>query len=156
GFRHIFVLESPEEVEAAAVERVPLYNDKRHEYGPFDVIGDVHGCCDELEALLRQLGYAITSVPPGGPALASGPVYHHPLGRKAVFVGDLVDRGPRILDAVRLVYNMVGAGSAYCVPGNHDMKLLRKLRGKDVRITHGLANTLAEIDALPDAAREPL
>jgi protein phosphatase len=155
GFRHIFVLESPEEVEAAVVERVPLYNDKRHEHGPFDIIGDVHGCCDELEALLRQLGYEITAVAPGGPALASGPVYAHPLGRRTVFVGDLVNRGPRILDSVRLVANMVAAGSALCVPGNHDMKLKRKLRGKDVRISHGLANTLAEIDALPNEARAP-
>src|SRR5260370_4931326 len=48
GFRHIFVLETPEEVEAATVEHVPLYNDKRSEHGPFDIIGDVHGCCAEL------------------------------------------------------------------------------------------------------------
>jgi protein phosphatase len=155
GFRHIFVLDSPEEVEAATVERVPLYNDKRHEHGPFDIIGDVHGCCDELEALLRQLGYEVTAVSPSGPALAGGPVYAHTLGRKAVFVGDLVDRGPRILDTVRLVHNMVVAGSAFCVPGNHDMKLMRKLRGKNVQISHGLANSLTEIDALPDGVREP-
>ena len=154
GFRYIFVLESQEEVEAATIERVPLYNDKRHEHGPFDIIGDVHGCCAELETLLCQLGYERTLIVPGGPALASGLVYAHPLGRKAVFVGDLVDRGPRILDTVRLVYNMVAAGAALCVPGNHDVKLLRKLRGKNVQVTHGLANTLAEIDALPDAVRE--
>jgi protein phosphatase len=154
GFRHIFVLDSPDEVEAATVERVPLYNDKRHEHGPFDIIGDVHGCCDELEALLRQLGYEITAVARGGPALASGPVYVHALGRKAVFVGDLVDRGPRILDAVRVVRNMVISGSAFCVPGNHDMKLMRKLRGKDVQISHGLAQSLAEIDVLPNDIRE--
>src|SRR5262245_52510112 len=121
GFRHTFVLETPEEVEAATVERVPLYNDKRHEHGPFDIIGDVHGCCDELVALLVQLGYEKRepgASATGGP-LASGPVYAHPLGRKAVFVGDLVDRGPRILDTVRLVRNMVVSGSAFCVPGNH-------------------------------------
>ena len=58
GFRHVFVLETPEEVEAAIVERVPLWNDKRDEHGPFDIIGDIHGCCDELEALLGRLGYA--------------------------------------------------------------------------------------------------
>src|SRR5262245_61379355 len=87
GFRRILVLESPEEVDAAVVERVPLYNDKRDERGPFDLIGDVHGCCDELEALLGQLGYEITAIAPGGPALASGPAYAHPLGRKAVFLG---------------------------------------------------------------------
>ena len=66
-----------------------------------------------------------------------------------------MDRGPRILDTVRLVRNMVAGGSALCVPGNHDMKLMRKLRGKDVQITHGLAERLAEIDALPDEVREP-
>ena len=77
-------------------------------------------------------------VAPGGPSLVSGPAYAHPEGRKAVFVGDLVDRGPRILDTVRLVATMVRSGSALCVPGNHDMKLLKKLRGKNVQITHGL------------------
>src|SRR4051812_27722245 len=101
GFRHVFVLESPEQVEAATVERVPLWNDRRDELGPFDIIGDVHGCCDELEALLRELGYA-----PTGPAGA----WSHPSGRKLVFVGDLVDRGPRIPEAVRLVMDSVRAG----------------------------------------------
>jgi protein phosphatase len=154
GFRHVFILDAPEEVDAATVERVPLHNDRRCERGPFDIIGDVHGCCDELEEVLRKLGYEIVSVLPDGPALASGPVYAHPLRRKAVFVGDLVDRGPRILDTVRLVRNMVAAGSAFCVPGNHDMKLMRKLRGKNVQVSHGLANSLAEIVALPDDVRE--
>ncbi len=153
GFRHVFVLETPEGVDAATVERVPLWNDKRQEHGPFDIIGDVHGCCDELEELLQTLGYEIVPVAPG--AFFHGFVHHHPLGRKAIFVGDLVDRGPRILDTIRLVGNMVSFGEAYCVPGNHDMKLLRKLRGKNVQITHGLANSLAEISALPDSIREP-
>ncbi|MCI0380858.1 MAG: polynucleotide kinase-phosphatase [Gemmataceae bacterium] len=161
GFRHVYILDTPDEVEAAVIERVPLHNDKRDEHGPFDIIGDVHGCCDELEALLRELGYVVSNRlltelgSPSQSSFAGGPVYAHSLGRKAVFVGDLVDRGPRILDTVRLVHNMVASGAAFCVPGNHDMKLLRKLRGKDVRITHGLANTLAEIDALPHDVREP-
>jgi protein phosphatase len=152
GFRHMFVLESPEEVESATVERVPLWNDKRQEHGPFDIIGDVHGCCDELEALLQQLGYRATTLEADSPVWANR-AYAHPEGRKAVFVGDLVDRGPRIVDTVRLVRNMIVNGSALCVPGNHDMKLMRKLRGKDVQITHGLASSLAEIDALPDEVR---
>lgn len=155
GFRHVFVMETPEEVEAAVVERVPLWNDRRDEHGPFDIIGDVHGCCDELEALLARLGYELSAYAPGVPTLAGGPFFAHPEGRRAIFVGDLVDRGPRILDTVRLVRNMVESGSALCVPGNHDMKLLRKLRGKNVQITHGLANTLAEIDALPDDVLAP-
>jgi len=152
GFRHVFVLESPEEVEAATLERVPLYNDKRSEHGPFDIFGDLHGCCDELETLLQQLGYQATTLEGDSP-LWGKRIYVHPNGRKAVFVGDLVDRGPRIVDTLRLVRNMIAAGSALCVPGNHDMKLMRKLRGKDVQITHGLANSLAEIDALPDEHR---
>jgi protein phosphatase len=152
GFRHVFVLESPEEVEAATVERVLLWNDKRGDHGPFDIIGDVHGCCDELETLLQQLGYRATTLD-DNPAAWGNRAYAHPEGRKAVFVGDLVDRGPRIVETVRLVRNMIVGGSALCVPGNHDMKLMRKLRGKDVQVTHGLANSLAEIDALPDEIR---
>jgi protein phosphatase len=155
GFRHVSVLETPEEVDAATVERVPLWNDRTGEHGPFDIIGDVHGCCDELGALLGRLGYEVVAVGPDISSLLGGPLYAHPEGRKAVFVGDLVDRGPRILDTVRLVAAMVAHGSALCVPGNHDMKLLKKLRGKDVQVTHGLAETLAEIDALPGEVRGP-
>lgn len=152
GFRHVFVLETVEDVEAATIERVPLWNDKRRDHGPFDIIGDVHGCTDELVELLEQLGYL--RVPREAPdPLWGDAAYAHPDGRRAVFVGDLVDRGPRILDAVRIVRNMVKAGTALCVPGNHDTKLLRKLWGKDVQITHGLANSLDEIDALPEDMR---
>jgi protein phosphatase len=154
GFRHIFVLESVEEVEAAAIERIPLWNDRTSEHGPFDIIGDVHGCADELEELLRLLGYE-TIAAGSDQSPAGGPTYAHPGGRKAIFVGDLVDRGPRVLDSVRIVWNMVRCGSGLCVPGNHDMKFMKKLRGKDVLITHGLAQSLAEIEALPEDVREP-
>jgi protein phosphatase len=142
GFSHVFVLNSPEEVEAAVIERQPLWCNRKQEHGPFDIVGDVHGCCDELEALLRQLGYA----PAAG-------VWSHPEGRRAVFVGDLVDRGPRVLDTVRLVRDMAAAGHALCVPGNHDLKLVRKLNGRDVKVTHGLELSLAEIDGLPPEER---
>ena len=155
GFRHVFVMETPEEVDAATVEQVPLWNDRTGEHGPFDIIGDVHGCCDELERLLDRLGYTEDRLEGDDPAWGSR-VYAHPEGRRAVFLGDLVDRGPRILDSVRLVRNMVLHGSALCVPGNHDLKLVRRLSGKNVQITHGLANTLAEIDALPGEARASL
>lgn len=154
GFRHVFVMNSVAEVEAAVIERVPLWNDRSHEHGPFDVIGDVHGCADELEELLAQLGYERTSHAVAD-SLWGDVVYRHPAGRKAVFVGDLVDRGPRVLDTLRIVRNMVEHGSGLCVPGNHDMKLLKKLSGRDVQITHGLAQTLAEIDALSDDVRSP-
>lgn len=152
GFRHVFVLETIEDVESALIERVPLWNDRSDEHGPFDFIGDVHGCADELEELLSQLGYVKSEVAEAEPGW-SRMAYVHPQGRKAVFVGDLVDRGPRVIDTLSIVRNMVQAGAALCVPGNHDMKLLRKLSGRDVQITHGLAKTLAEIDALPEAVR---
>ena len=148
GFRHVFILRTPEDVEAVTLERAPLYNDKQAERGPFDIIGDVHGCCDELETLLGRLGYVVANTD-------SGPIHVHPAGRKAIFLGDLVDRGPRTVDTLKLVQQMVAAGTAFCVPGNHDVKLLKKLQGKQIQITHGLANTLAEIDALPAEVREP-
>lgn len=154
GFRHVFVLESVEEAGAATIERVPLWNDLRHDHGPFDILGDIHGCADELEELLDELGYTKFAVIDGDPGWTKIG-YVHPAGRKAIFVGDLVDRGPRVIDSLSIVRNMIRAGSALCVPGNHDMKLLRKLRGKDVQITHGLAQTLAEIGALPAEQREP-
>jgi protein phosphatase len=138
GFRHVFVLRSPEEVEAATVAREPLYNDKRDDSGPFDIIGDVHGCFDELTALLSKLGYKV-----------DGHDVVPPEGRKAVFLGDLGDRGPKTPDVLKTVMGMVQAGTALCVPGNHDIKLLRKLRGKDVQITHGLAETLAQLAQEP-------
>ncbi len=153
GFRHVHVLSSMEEVEAASINRTRLWNNRRDQRGPFDIIGDVHGCCDELERLLGELGYRIVEQRDGG-FPDGGPLYAHPEGRTAVFVGDLVDRGPRILDTIRLVRNMVEAGSAHCVPGNHEMKLVRKLRGRDVQITHGLDRSLAELDALPDERRK--
>ncbi len=148
GFRHIFTIETPEEAEAATVERIPLWTDKRAEHGPFDIIGDVHGCCGELEELLGRLGYVESSLDYDDPQWGNR-AFVHPDGRKAVFLGDLVDRGPRSLDTVRLVRNMAYLGSALCVPGNHDMKFLKALRGKNVQRTHGLAETMAEFDALP-------
>lgn len=152
GFRHVFIFDSPAEIDAVTIERTPLWNDRRDEHGPFDFIGDVHGCADELEELLTLLGYGRVTLPQEEPSWNSI-AYVHPAGRKAVFVGDLVDRGPRVVDALSIVRNMVVCGSALCVPGNHDIKLQRKLRGKNVRVAHGLAETLAQIEAVPEAAR---
>ena len=142
GFRHIHVLQSIDDIEAVRIARTRLWNDRREEHGPFDVIGDVHGCVDELTALLERLGYELS----GGRDV---PRARHPAGRKAVFLGDLVDRGPAIASVLRLVMSMVADGAALCVPGNHDTKLVRKLRGHDVRITHGLAESLAQLEREP-------
>jgi protein phosphatase len=136
GFRHVFTFNTPEEVDAATVERQPLWNNKKQEHGPFDIVGDVHGCYDELIVLLGMLGYAEQ---PGG-------AWNHSAGRKLVFLGDLVDRGPKSPEVVRLVMESVNAGFALCVPGNHDIKFMRKIWGKDVQITHGLAESLAQFE----------
>ena len=144
GFRHVTVLSSPEEVEAVRVERQPLWNNRKQDHGPFDIIGDVHGCFDELVQLLGTLGYQVSEADGGHTAL-------HAAGRKAIFLGDLVDRGPNTPGVLRLVMNMTGAGHALCVPGNHDVKLMRKLKGRDVTITHGLAESLAQLEREPPA-----
>ena len=137
GFRNITILSSPQDVEAATITRQPLWNNKKHVAGPFDIIGDVHGCYDELTELLAKLGWVVdveacTATPPDG--------------RTAIFVGDYVDRGPRTPDVLRLVMNMADAGTAICVPGNHDAKLARKLGGRDVKVAFGLAETLAQLE----------
>lgn len=144
GFRQIYELSTPEEVDAVVIAREPLSNNRKHEHGPFDIIGDVHGCYDELHSLLTTLGYHINS----------GNAVHHPEGRKAIFVGDLVDRGPKIPEVLKLVMNMTESGCALTVPGNHDSKLMRKLNGRDVQITHGLAESLQQLESEPPELKE--
>jgi protein phosphatase len=139
GFRHVYILDTPENIDAAEIERQPLWNNLRDRHGPFDIIGDIHGCFEELTELLRQLGYALTET---DGALHVRP----PEGRQAIFLGDLVDRGPSVPAVLKLVMGMVGEGSALCVPGNHDMKLVRSLKGRQVQITHGLAESLAQLE----------
>jgi protein phosphatase len=142
GFRHVHILRSVDETEAVTILRQPLWNNRRWDRGPFDIIGDVHGCADELEELLATLGYS-----------ADEGVWRHPAGRKVVFVGDLVDRGPRVPGVLRIVMRMVEAGTALALPGNHDIKLMRSLRGRDVQITHGLRESLAQLEAEPPEFR---
>ncbi|MBI0318359.1 MULTISPECIES: polynucleotide kinase-phosphatase [Streptomyces violaceusniger group] len=141
GFRKVHVLRGAEEVEAAQVATERRYNDLRHLSGPFDIIGDIHGCRSELETLLGKLGYALRRDDLGRPVDAT-----HPEGRTAVFVGDLVDRGPDSPGVLRLVMGMVASGAALCVPGNHENKLARYLKGRKVRVTHGLAETVEQLD----------
>ncbi|TMU90578.1 polynucleotide kinase-phosphatase [Streptomyces sp. DASNCL29] len=141
GFRKVHVLRGAEEVEAAQVATERRYNDLRHLTGPFDIIGDIHGCRSELETLLGKLGYALRRDDLGRPVDAT-----HPEGRTAVFVGDLVDRGPDSPGVLRLAMGMVASGSALCVPGNHENKLARYLKGRKVRVTHGLAETVEQLD----------
>jgi protein phosphatase len=141
GFRHVHILRTVDEATAARVVFERLRNDFRALTGPFDVIGDVHGCRMELEALLNQLGYSIERDEQGR-AIDAG----HPDGRTTVFLGDLVDRGPDTPGVLRLAMGMVSAGHALAVPGNHENKLIRALRGRNVQVTHGLAESLAQLD----------
>ncbi|MCL2609089.1 MAG: polynucleotide kinase-phosphatase, partial [Treponema sp.] len=136
GFRHIFILDE-EAAANAEIVRVPLWNDKKDERGPFDIIGDVHGCYDELCELLTKLGYDVA---------ADLFTANHPAGRTAVFLGDLCDRGDKNVEVLRLVMNMAQAGNARCIAGNHDVKLLKKLNGANVQLTHGLDKTVAQIE----------
>jgi protein phosphatase len=144
GFRGVHVFKSPDDLDGLKIERQPMWTNRRSEHGPFDIIGDVHGCFDELLELMKNLGYSVEK---------NGDGYHvdAPEGRKAIFLGDLVDRGPKIAEVLRLVMSMVEAGTALCVPGNHDMKLLQKLRGKPVKMAHGLADSVEQLeDELPE------
>lgn len=135
GFRFVYVLDSEEEIENTEIVYTKLWSDKKEEHGPFDIIGDVHGCFDELTELLETLGYG----------LDENGVYRHAGGRRAVFVGDLCDRGPKNADVLRTLMRMVRAGTAFCVPGNHDDKLRRYLNHGNVQISHGLENTIREL-----------
>ena len=144
GFRNfVYVMSTQEAVEAAQVERQPLWTNRTDEHGPFDIIGDIHGCFDELTELLEKLGYEIST------QIDGNTIAKPPEGRKAIFVGDFVDRGPKVVEVLRLVMGMHEAGTAICVPGNHDVKLVRALRGKNVKPTHGLAESLAQLDGEP-------
>jgi len=149
GFRYVHVLDSEAEVERVRIDRQPLWTDKRSECGPFDIIGDLHGCLAELRELLTRLGYAVHETIDSN--RERGFRVDPPEGRRVIFLGDLVDRGPDTPGVLRLVMSMVSSGSAFCVAGNHDVKLVRKLRGKDVRITHGLAESLAQLELEPPA-----
>lgn len=142
GLRYVHVLRSVEQVDAVEITRTKLWTDRCGETGPFDIIGDVHGCADELEMLLGDLGYAVAW---SGKDVTVTP----PAGRRAIFVGDLVDRGPRSPDVLRIARHMVEAGTALAVVGNHDDKLKRHLDGKAVKVSHGLAETIEQLSAEP-------
>lgn len=148
GFRRVHVLRGADQIDAAEIVREKPWNDRREIRGPFDIIGDVHGCASELRTLLTDLGWRIDY--DGNHAVGAT----HPEGRQAVFLGDLVDRGPDTPGVLRLVMGMVGAGSALCVSGNHEVKLVRALKGSKVTVSHGLAESLEQLGGEPDAFKE--
>ncbi|WP_060914966.1 polynucleotide kinase-phosphatase [Microbacterium oleivorans] len=147
GFRKVHVLRTAD--EDATIERTRLLTDRTDERGPFDVIGDVHGCRSELETLLGRLGYALVRDEQGRAIDA-----RHPEQRRVVFLGDLIDRGPDVVGVLRLAMGMVASGSALAVPGNHEAKLVRALRGAKVTVSHGLEETLAQLSGESEEFRE--
>jgi protein phosphatase len=148
GFHQVHRLTAAEEVDRATVLRTRLPCDLRHEVGPFDIVGDVHGCRGELEALLARLGYLLERDEAGRPVAA-----RHPDRRRLIFVGDMVDRGPDTAGVLRLAMSMVAAGDALAVPGNHEHKLLRALRGQAARVGAAVAGSLVELDREPSEFR---
>lgn len=105
--------------------------------GPFDIIGDIHGCYEEVVKLLKKLGY-----------YKKDGLFIHPDGRKLISIGDLNDRGPQNLKTINLIMNMVENGQALYVYGNHCNKFYRYLLGNKVQITHGLEYTVEEYKML--------
>lgn len=153
GMRFVYRLSSPEEVNAVTIEREPLWTDKRQERGPFDIIGDIHGCATELEGLLEKLGYSVSISGDGADRRYD---ITAPEGRRVIFVGDLVDRGPRTPDVLRIAKAMVDGGTALCIAGNHENKLVRALNGRNVQVSHGLAESLAQLEQEPPEVVEEL
>jgi len=110
---------------------------------PYDIIGDVHGCLDELEELLKKLGYKKTDS-----------IYIHPNGRTPVYIGDIGDRGPKSVETIELVHNMVESGKALFIPGNHCYKLARYFIGKNITRKYGVEITLEELDSIDNDRRK--
>lgn len=100
----------------------------------YDIIGDVHGCFDELVELLRRLGHRVQ-----GKRLEVQP------GRRVVFVGDLVDRGPKVTEVLELVMDAAGRGDALVVRGNHDDRLALYLRGWPIRSAGSIESSLRQL-----------
>ncbi len=147
GFRQIHRFSNPEEVEQLHILRKPNRTNQKVETGPFDLVGDVHGCFDELYSLLQILGYRISQT-------NAGFEVYHPDGRKLVFLGDLVDRGPKTPQTLRLAMDAVNSRDAFCVSGNHDAKLGKALQGHKVSLTHGLAESMQQLESESQAFRE--
>lgn len=153
GFHRVYFVSNSHELNNAQVHFQRLPCNRSELDGPFDLIGDVHGCCDELEELLNKMGYRAGGTSVNVPGVLQH--YYHPEGRKAVFLGDIVDRGPRILDAVKLVQGMVESGAALAVQGNHESKVLRHFRASRPEPRPSILQTLREIEALsPESQKQ--
>lgn len=143
GWDEVYVLK-PDEVERLRIHLEPP-GVRCRVPPPYDIIGDVHGCFQELTELLDRLGWQ-----------REGELYAHPQGRTLVSLGDLADRGPDVANCFRLFTGMVHAGRALFVPGNHDNKLLRYLIGRNVKVAHGLEGTIEQLSSIPEPEQSRL
>lgn len=137
GYKQVYTVREDQKAEI-------LVSDGTNIAAPgWDIIGDVHGCYEELRSLIEKLGYTISH--------DTAYVFRatHPRSRRLAFVGDLTDRGPFNYLALSAVRSLVESGDAVAVMGNHDNKLYRALKGNNVRVGHGLVVTLAELKELP-------
>jgi protein phosphatase len=136
GFSYTYFINPEEEI---SIQRQTLWNNKKHEKGGFDIIGDVHGCFEELKELLEKMDYRISQNENGHFEV------DNPENRRAIFLGDLTDRGEKSPEVLRLVMDMVKAEKAFCICGNHDDKLNKYLNGKNVNPNHGLEKTILQL-----------
>ena len=146
GFRRVFVLKGVEAIDAAYITREPTWTDRSDEHGPFDLIGDIHGCHDELVELLGLLGYR-----PDRDGGSCSPIPR--VARRCSWATWWTEVRPR-LRCWRPRWAWSRPVRAICVPGNHEVKLLKALRGRNVQITHGLGESLAQLEAEPPEFRE--
>lgn len=144
-FHRVHYIKNPQEANEVCFTKTKMRSDLKNANGPFDIIGDVHGCHDELVELLETLGYKTQP---------ASHTYAHPDSRTAIFLGDIVDRGPGSDKVLELVMDMTDHGSALCIMGNHENKLMRKLRGNNVQVSHGLTQTLEQIDGRDQEFRD--
>lgn len=112
---------------------------------PYDIIGDVHGCCAELRLLFEKLGY-----------LEDNGIFQHPQNRTPIFIGDIGDRGPCSIDTINLALNMAKKNKALYVIGNHCIKLARYFEGRDIKQIHGVETTIKELKSLNKIKLETL
>lgn len=155
SFRRVFTYRSRDSINAVQIERRKMRSDFQSLTGPFDIIGDVHGCFDELCQLITKLGYELTSSPHKNSVDTMHSVQHAEQ-RTLVFVGDLVDRGPASVPCLKLVRDLCEQGQAYCVAGNHEARLRNWLEDGSVKLTHGLATTAHEFSTVSADLRQQL
>ena len=154
GFRHIFVMESIEEVETAVIERVPLWNDRTDEHGPFDIIGDVHGCAMNWKSCSGSLATNLAVWHLASRSIVARPIHIPPAARRSSSAIWWI-----VVPGFSIACGSCGTcskpASGICVPGNHDMKLLKKLRARTCRSRMAWPSRWPKSTHCPTRVREP-